>query len=156
MLHKYQQPPAKRPQYAPHKWTEPAYGQCIQYTPPQDDSATASTAYITWAQGIVVTLLYYARSVDPTLITPLSTIASRLSTATATTMDAVNHLLDYCRNKHHATIHYFASDMQLKIHSHASYISEPKSKSRIGGYFFLKRTPSVPIYCPEKYCFLCR
>jgi hypothetical protein len=33
MLHKYQHPPAKRPQYAPHKWTEPAYGQCIQYDP---------------------------------------------------------------------------------------------------------------------------
>jgi hypothetical protein len=27
--------------------------------------------------------------------------------------------------------------MQLKIHSDASYISEPKAKSRIGGYFYL-------------------
>jgi hypothetical protein len=31
MLHKYQHPPTKRPQYAPHKWTEPAYDQHIQY-----------------------------------------------------------------------------------------------------------------------------
>jgi hypothetical protein len=27
--------------------------------------------------------------------------------------------------------------MQLKIHSDASYLSEPKTKSRIGGYFYL-------------------
>jgi hypothetical protein len=29
MLHKYQHPPSNRPQYAPHTWTEPAYGQHI-------------------------------------------------------------------------------------------------------------------------------
>jgi hypothetical protein len=27
--------------------------------------------------------------------------------------------------------------MQLKIHSDALYLSEPKAKSRIGGYFYL-------------------
>jgi hypothetical protein len=68
---------------------------------------------------------------------PLSTIASRLSTATATTMDAVRHLLDYCSTKPDAAIRYYASNMQLKIHSDASYLSEPRAKSRIGGYFFL-------------------
>jgi hypothetical protein len=137
MLQKYQHPPTKRPQYAPHIWIEPTYGQHIQYAPPPDESAAASEAEITQAQGILGTILYYAHSVDPTLIMPISTIASHLSTSTATTMDAGNHLLDYCSTKHHATIHYFASDMQLKIHSNASYLSEPKAKSRIGGYFFL-------------------
>jgi hypothetical protein len=134
MLHKYQHPPVNIPQYALHKWTEPTYGQCIHYAPLP---ASASTADITRVQGIVGTLLYYARSVDSTLIVPLSTIASRLSTATSTTMDSVNHLLDYCSTKPHATIRYFASDMQLEIHSDAYYLSEFKAKSRIGGYFFL-------------------
>jgi hypothetical protein len=87
-------PPSKRPQYAPHAWTEPAYGQRIQYAPPPDESAAASAVDITRAQGIVGTLLYYACSIDPTLIMPLSTITSRLSMATATTMDAIRHLLD--------------------------------------------------------------
>jgi hypothetical protein len=125
MLHKYQHPPSKRPQYSPHTWTEPAYSQRIQYAPPPDKSAAASAADITCAQGIVGTLLYYARSVDPTLTMPLSTIASRLSTATTTTMDAVRHLLDYCSTKPDAAIRYYASDMQLKIQSDASYLSEP-------------------------------
>jgi hypothetical protein len=86
MLHKYQHPPSKRPQYALHTWTEPDYGQRIQYAPPPDESAAASAAHITRAQEIVGTLLYYTRSVAPSYIMPLSTIASRLSTDTATTM----------------------------------------------------------------------
>jgi hypothetical protein len=42
MIHKYQHPPSKGPQYAPRTWTEPAYGQRIQYAPPPDESAAAS------------------------------------------------------------------------------------------------------------------
>jgi hypothetical protein len=149
MLHKYQHPPAKRPQYAPHAWAEPAYGQRIQYAPPPDESAAAPAADIARAQGIDGTLLYYARSVDPTLVMPLSTIAARLSTATATTMDAVRHLLDYCSTKPDADIRYYASDMQLKIHSDASYLSKPRAKSRIGGYFFLGNSKHAQ--CPSLY-----
>jgi hypothetical protein len=128
MLHKYQHPPAKRPQYVPHIWTEPAYGQCIKYALPPDEMVAASTADIAWAQVIVGSLLYYAHSVYHTLIMPLSTISSRLYTA---------NLLDYCSTKHHSIIRYFASDMQLKIQGNASYLSEHKTKSRICGYFFL-------------------
>jgi hypothetical protein len=35
-LHKFQHPTAKHPQYAPHNWTVPAYGQRIQYAPLPD------------------------------------------------------------------------------------------------------------------------
>jgi hypothetical protein len=34
--------------------------------------------------------------------------------------------------------------MQLKIHSDASYLSEPKAKSRIGGFFYLGNTTNSP------------
>jgi hypothetical protein len=104
MLHTYQHRPSKRPQYAPYIWMEPTYGQCIHYAPLPGESAAASAADITQAQDIVGTLFYYARSVDPTLSTPLSTIASRLYTATTTTMDAISCLLDYCSTKPNATI----------------------------------------------------
>jgi hypothetical protein len=52
-------------------------------------------------------------------------------------MDAVEHLLDYCSTKPHATTRYFASHIQLNIHSDASYLSEPNVKSRIDGHFLL-------------------
>jgi hypothetical protein len=76
-LHKFQHPLPKRPQYAPHNWTVPAYGQRIQYTPPPDAAPPATAAEITRAQAIVGTLLYNERAVDPTLIVPLSTLASQ-------------------------------------------------------------------------------
>jgi hypothetical protein len=85
----------------------------------------------------VGTLFYNARALDPTLLVPLSALASQLSTATATTIKAMSHLIDYCSTHPESTIRYFASDMQLKIHSDASYLSEPKAKSRIVGYFYL-------------------
>jgi hypothetical protein len=85
----------------------------------------------------VGTLLYNARAVDPTLLVSLSALASQLSTAAATTIKAVSHLLEYCSTHPESTIRYFASDLQLKIHSDASYLSESKDKSRSGGYFYL-------------------
>jgi hypothetical protein len=136
-LHKFQHPLPKRPQYAPYNWTVSAHGQRIQYATSPYMAPPATTADITRAQAIVGTLLYNARAVDPTLLVPLSTLASQLSTATTTTIKAVAHLLDYCSTHPEATIRYYASDMQLKIHSDASYLSEPKAKSRIGVYFFL-------------------
>jgi hypothetical protein len=65
----------------------------------------------------VLTLLYNARAVDPTLLAPLRALVSQLSTATTTTIASLSHLLDYCSTHPESTIRYFASDMQLKIHS---------------------------------------
>jgi hypothetical protein len=135
-LYKFQHPLPRRPQYAPRNWTVPAYGQRIQYVPLPDAAPPATAAAITRAHAIVGTLLYNVRAVDPTLLVPLSALESQLSTSTTTTIKAVSHLIDYYSTHPEATIRYYASDMQLQIHSDASYLSEPKSKSRIGGYFF--------------------
>jgi hypothetical protein len=35
-LHKFQHPLPKSPQYAPHNWTVPAYGQRFHYAPTPD------------------------------------------------------------------------------------------------------------------------
>ena len=39
---------------------------------------------------------------------------------------------------------YHVSDMKLAAHSDASYLSEPKTKSRAGGHFFLSSESTVP------------
>jgi hypothetical protein len=75
---------------------------------------------------------------------PLRALASQFSKATATTISAVSHLLDYCITHPESSIRYFVSDMQLKIHSDASYLSEPKANSRIGGYFYLGNNTKSP------------
>jgi hypothetical protein len=92
------------------------------------------------------------------LLVPLSALASQFSTATTKTIKVVSHLLDYCIIHPEATIRYYASDMQLKIHSDASYLSEPKAKSRIGGYFYfggktdsrMKPLSNGPLLCQTK------
>jgi hypothetical protein len=83
-LHKFKHPMPKRPQYAPHNWTVPAYGQRIQYVPLPDATPPATSAKIARAQAIVGTLLYNARAIDPTRRVPLSALASQFSTATTT------------------------------------------------------------------------
>jgi hypothetical protein len=83
-LHKFQHPLPKRPQYAPHNWMIPAYGQRIQYAPLPDAAPPETASDITWSHAIVGTLLYNARAVDPTLLVPLSALESQLSTAATT------------------------------------------------------------------------
>ena len=35
-LHKFQHPPPKKPQYAPHTWIPPVYGQKVQHALPPE------------------------------------------------------------------------------------------------------------------------
>jgi hypothetical protein len=52
-----------------------------------------------------------------------------------------NQLLDYVATRPDATITYHASDMIVKIHSDASYLSISNARSRLGGLFFLGNKP---------------
>ena len=83
------------------------------------------------------TLLYYGRAVDPTLAATLSSIAARQANGTEDVKAACHQLLDYCATHPNAGVRYTASDMILKIHSDASYLSELGSKSRAAGHFYL-------------------
>ena len=88
------------------------------------------------------TLLYYARAVDATILVALGTLAAQQAKGTEHTSRAINQLLDYCHTHPNAILRYRASDMILKIHSDASYLSEPKARSRAGGHFYLGDKPS--------------
>ena len=52
-------------------------------------------------------------------------------------MDRVIHLLDYLATHPDGVTMFKAADMIFNVHSDASYLSEKKAKSRMGGYFFL-------------------
>ena len=85
--------------------------------------------------------MYYARAVDITTLVALSSIAAEQTTATENTEHKINHLLDYLYTHKDATIRFHASNMILNIHSDASYLSEPRARSRIGGIYFLGHAP---------------
>ena len=74
------------------------------------------------------------------------------SIATAQTKDSnenlqkrVKHFMEYVATHPAAQIWYIASKMHLWIHTDASYLNEPKARSRGGGFFFFIDKPSLPI-----------
>ena len=52
--------------------------------------------------------------------------------------------MDYTASQEQAILTYEASDMVLAVHSNASYLSEPKARSRAGGHFFMSKDISFP------------
>ena len=71
------------------------------------------------------------------MLVALGTLASAQSNGTQATMKAAVKLLNYANTHPDSAIRYYASGMQLHIHSDASYLSEANARSRVGGVFFL-------------------
>ncbi|MGL5499878.1 MAG: Ty1/Copia family ribonuclease HI, partial [Plesiomonas shigelloides] len=111
--------------------------QDIQMAEPEDETPILDKAGIKRIQQVVGVFLYYARAIDLTMLVALGTIATTQAKATENTRKAAIRLLNYAASHPNATIKFIASDMQLKVFSDASYLSEPKARSRVGGYFYL-------------------
>jgi hypothetical protein len=78
------------------------------------------------------------------MLVALIAIAAEQGTPTENTLRRVYQFLDYAATHPEAVVTYKASNMVLAIHSDASYLSEPKSRSRAGGHFFLSKNGSNP------------
>jgi hypothetical protein len=76
------------------------------------------------------------------MLVALGSLAS--AKTTEATAQFITHLLNYCATHPLATVRYHASEMHLKIHSDASYLSEPKAHSRGGGHIFRSDKPTDP------------
>jgi hypothetical protein len=94
--------------------------------------------------AIVGSLLYYGRALDNTLLTALTDLSSAQAKGTEATNAAACKLLDYCATHPDAKIRYHGSQMALKIHSDASYLSASKAHSRVGGHFYLGNYSKSP------------
>ena len=64
-------------------------------------------------------------------------IASQQPKGTENLEKEVKQSLDYFATHRNAGVIFVASDMMLSLHSDASYLSEPDSKIRAAGNFFL-------------------
>ena len=93
-------------------------------TQARDDGTKLSPQAIKQLQQIVGTFLFYSRAVDPTMLTALSIIIMEQTQGTQTMKEKAEHFLTYTAMHPNATIKYYKSDMILKIHSDASYLSE--------------------------------
>ena len=143
-LQRFQHENPTKPEHSPHRYIEPQYGAPVQYTEPTDESEPLNKAETKLLQEIIGTLLYYARAIDSTMLVALSSLASAQANGTQETAKACTKLLNYAATHPEATIRYKASDMILHIHSDASYLSKPKARSRVGGFFFLGTNTKEP------------
>jgi hypothetical protein len=86
---------------------------------------------------------FYGCAVDSTLIMPISAIASQSAKPTTDTMAQTRQLLDYLAMQEESVLMYSCSDMKLAVRSDTSYLSEPRSRGRAGGHFFLSYDEKV-------------
>ena len=83
------------------------------------------------------------------MLPALNTLAEQQSSPTKNTESAITHFLDYAATNPSAIIQYKASDMILHIDNDASYLSEPRARSRTGGLYFLSSLPTDPKKSPN-------
>jgi len=139
---KHEAPP--KIQNSPHPHVIPQYGVKIQYAKDDDESPPLSKEETKYIQAVAGTLLYYARAVDTTILTALSSIATEQAKPTQETMKKVKQLLDYCATQEEAMITFNSSKMILAIHSDAGYCNKKNARSRAGGHFFLSNDEPFP------------
>ena len=135
-LHKYQHPKPSKPEYSPHQHTAPVYGARQQFAQ-TDDTPFLDTKTTKRIQGIIGSLLYYARAIDNTMLTAINEISAVQSQPTEKTLLAVTKLLDYASTYPDTTVRFFASDMTLYAESDAAYLVQPNARSRVAGFFYL-------------------
>ena len=86
---------------------------------------------------------------DCTMLPSLNTLAEKQSSPTKNMEAAITHFLDYAATNPSAVIQYKASDMILHIESDASYLSEPRERSRTEGHYYLSSVPTYPKKSPN-------
>jgi len=136
-LARFDHPPPDKPEDAPYPFTEPVYGVKQQLTDPIDDSDPINKEQKLLLQQAIGVFLFYARAIDSTMLVALGTLAAAQNEGTEKTMTALVTFLNYAATHPDAEITFRGSDMLYTLDSDASYLSEPKARSRAGGYHYL-------------------
>ena len=143
-LRQFQHQPPSKQQHAPFPCAHINYGAKKQYATQTSQAPALDKKGKKYIQQVCGKFLFLGRAVDSTLLCPISAIASQSATPTEDTMKQTQQLLDYLATQDEVVLTYHASDMKLAAHSDASYLSEPKARSRAGGHFFLSNGSDIP------------
>jgi hypothetical protein len=122
---------------SPMVYIPPRYGEKIQYAKDEQEPAATDAESTKRIQQIVGVFLYYARAVDYSILTAITTISTRQSKITTQVQESVDRLLAYVRKYPDTKIIFRASKMQLVTHADASYLCESGARSRAGGIMWL-------------------
>ena len=134
----------RKRQNSPFQSTPIQYGAKTQYATTASTAKEVDAKTKKFIQQVCGKFLFLGRAVDSTLLCPISAIASQSSAPTEDTLEQTIQLLDYLATQEEAVLTFTAGDMVLAAHSDASYLSEPKARSRAGGHFFLSSNATIP------------
>ena len=84
--------------------------------------------------SIVGTMLYYARSLDPTMLRAINEILRVQSQPTRDTEERTRILPDYAATFPNSILIYKASDIVLPVDSDAAYLTMPEERSCYAGH----------------------
>ena len=142
--------------------TRPHMAPKTQYADTDTDTADLVDAQSKLhVQSVCGTFLYYAISVDQTMLVTLNDIATEQAHSTTTTIGDIAWLLNYVETQPDATLQYHTSNMILHVSSDASYFCEECARSRSGDHFPLpiksskmatNRPPYPPTTAPSTPC----
>ena len=89
-----------------------------------DETPASGPGGIRHVQQVVGSILYYARAVDFTALTALTTLGSEQAQATAQTLKSTKHLFDYLATHPNANLRYMTTKSNvLLIVSYCSLLS---------------------------------
>jgi hypothetical protein len=126
-----------KPIKSPLAYVPPDYHNSASQQEVTDDSKPLQPDDIKFIEKAVGSFLYYSNYLDNVLFSAVTKVATQQKSPTIATLAATYRFLDYAASHPDATITFLPSNMQLHVHSDASYLSEPQSRSRAGGYFCL-------------------
>ena len=109
-----------------------------------DESEYISYKETNLIQQVCGTFLYYAITIDNTILPALSEISLDQSKATKNTEKQVANILNYLASNPNAEIQYRDSGMQLAIRYDASQLSVSQDRSRASGVHFFSEGPPNP------------
>jgi len=141
----FQHPPPVKQQDQPYPHVKPNYGAKQQYSQEDNDSPALTKAGGKIIQEVCGVFLFLARAVDGGLLPALSSLTSQEANPTEKTVVLCKQFLDFMGTQEEAILTYQASDIVLAIHSNASYLSEPKSRSLAGDHMFMAGEDKIPI-----------
>jgi hypothetical protein len=120
----------------PYRYTQPAFSSKAQSPATEDESTLLNEEQITELQKKLGKLQWYC-NICYEIVTIVSKIASAQSRPSVKVLKDVNHVIAYLAGHKNTALFFNPSDMQLSTESDASFASESKSKSRIGGVFLI-------------------
>lgn len=118
-----------KPQDSPHPFSAPVYGRKEQTMPTIPDEPEISEQDMKFIEQVLGTFLYYGQAEDPTMLLTINVNACAKKHGMKNTLDAVMQFLEYAVSHPDSKITYHATDMILKIHTDASYLSELEARS---------------------------